>query len=209
MTSLFSDSDAERISAAIQAVEDRTAGEIIAVVAPESASYVSAPILWAALIALFVPWPFIHFTWWTMQWVQSVQILVFVVLATLGLVIRPLRFMLVPASVKRLRAHRRAVEQFLVQNLHTTATRTGVLVFVSLAERYAEIVADSGIHKKVPEATWKAIVDELTERIGDGRPADGFVAAIGAIGQQLAQHFPAEAHTKHVLPNHLIVLGGR
>ena len=190
MTSLFSDSDAKRISTAIQTAEDRTSGEIVAVVAPESASYVSAPILWAALIALFVPWPLIHYTWWTMQWVQSLQILVFAVLAVLGLLIRPLRFMLVPASVKRQRAHRRAVEQFLVQNLHTTATRTGVLVFVSLAERYAEIVADAGIHKKVPEATWKAIVDDLTARIGEGRPADGFVPRSAPSASSLRTIFP-------------------
>ena len=50
-----------------------------------------------------------------------------------------------PASIKHLHAHRRAVEQFLVQNLHTTSGRTGVLLFVSVAERYAQIVADKAI----------------------------------------------------------------
>ena len=60
--------------------------------------------------------------------------------------------MLIPRSMQRTRAHRRAVEQFLVQNLHTTEGRTGVLIFVSVAERYAEILADHGIHAKVRRA---------------------------------------------------------
>ena len=55
----------------------------------------------------------------------------------------PVRTALVPAHIKRLHAHRRAVEQFLAQNLHTTAGHTGVLIFVSVAERYAEILADT------------------------------------------------------------------
>jgi putative membrane protein len=119
---------------------------------------------------------------------------------------RPIRFALVPKATKQLRAHRRAVEQFLTQNLHTTEGRTGVLLFVSVAERYAEILADTGIHKKVPDAEWQGIVDILTKAIGEGRAADGFVAAVEAIGARLAQHFPPGSADATRLPNHLIVL---
>jgi putative membrane protein len=133
------------------------------------------------------------------------QMIVFVGLLAL-LFYRPLRYALVPPSTKRLRAHRRAVEQFLTQNLHTTDGRTGVLLFVSVAERYAEILADAGIHKKVPEAEWQGIVDTLTSAIGEGRAADGFVAAVEAIGARLAQHFPPGSADRARLPNHMIVL---
>ncbi|MCK9912500.1 hypothetical protein MXD81_25325, partial [Microbacteriaceae bacterium K1510] len=64
-----------------------------------------------------------------------------------------IRTALVPAGLKRLHAHRRAVEQFLAQNLHTTEGRTGVLLFVSVAERYAEIIPDRAIDAKVPRGT--------------------------------------------------------
>ena len=63
---------------------------------------------------------------------------------------------------------RRAVEQFLVQNLHTTKGRTGVLIYVSFAERYAEVIADDGIYKKVPPETWERVVRELTHHLGRG-----------------------------------------
>jgi putative membrane protein len=113
---------------------------------------------------------------------------------------------MVPTTVKRRHAHGRAVEQFLVQNMHTTEGRTGVLIFVSVAERYAEILADKGIHTKVPQAAWQAIVDELTASIGAGHTADGFVNAIEKSGAILAKHFPPGSADIHALPNHLIVL---
>src|SRR6184192_101357 len=96
---------------------------------------------------------------------------------------RPVRLALVPQSVKHARAHRRAVEQFLAQNLHSTVGRTGVLIFVSVAERHAEILADAAIHEKVPEGAWDAIVADLTDHIGRGQAGDGFVRAIAAVGE--------------------------
>jgi putative membrane protein len=202
---LVSEEDRKRISDAITAAETKTSGEIVAVIAPQSGSYLYAPLLWAALIALAVPFPFIFWTWWPIQHIYFLQLAVF---ALIGLVLLypPFRVALVPRSVKRGQAHRRAVEQFLAQNLHTTAGRTGVLIFVSAAERYAEIIADEGIDAKVPPATWKDIIDDLTAHIGSGQGDEGFVRAIGAVGAHLAEHFPAGAHDAHGLPNHLIVL---
>ena len=197
--------DDERVVAAISAAEAKTSGEIVAVVASECDSYLYAPVLWAALAALVVARPLIYLTWLSVQWIYVLQLVVFGALALVG-ASRPLRYALVPPAIKRERAHARAVEQFLVQNLHTTAGRTGVLIFVSVAERYAEILADAGIHGKVPAGTWQGIVDELTRHIGDGRTTDGFVAAIGLVGQHLAQHFPPGSAPTHPLTNHLIVL---
>jgi putative membrane protein len=202
---LISDDDRERVADAIASTERNTSGEIVAVIAADSGSYLHAPFLWAALAALAVPWPFIHWTWWPIQHIYLLQIGVFAVLCVL-LMYEPLRLALVPRSVKQARAHRRAVEQFLVQNLHTTQGRTGVLIFVSVAERFAEVLADAAIHRKVPEDTWAAIVTDLTDHIGRGQAGEGFVRAIEAVGSHLAQHFPPAPRNPHELANHLIVL---
>ncbi len=195
----------KRIATAIANAEVKTSGEIVAVIAANSSEYLYVPFMWAALVALLVPWPFIHFTWMTVQMIWLMQLAVFVALLVI-LMFRPIRYALVPAATKRLRAHRRGVEQFLAQNLHTTEGRTGVLLFVSVVERYAEVLADAGIHKKVSEAEWQSIVDKLTAAIGEGRAAEGFVAAIDAIGGKLALHFPPGSAEPVRLPNHLIVL---
>ena len=202
---LVDETGRQRVSDAISKAETTTSGEIVAVVAADSSSYLHVPFMWAALVALLVPWPLIHFTWMTVQNIWLLQLAVFAVLLAV-LFYRPVRYALVPRSTKRQRAHRRAVEQFLAQNLHTTEGRTGVLVFVSAAERYAEVLADAAIHRKVPEAEWQAIVDALTTAIGEGRAVDGFVAAVDAIGKRLAQHFPPGSADRARLPNHLIVL---
>ncbi len=202
---LVSDADKRRIADAITEAERTTSGEIVAVIAPESASYLHVPFLWAALVALAVPWPFVFWTWWPIQHIYLLQLGVFAVLVA-GLMPMPLRLALVPQSVRHARAHRRAVEQFLAQNLHTAVGRTGVLIFVSVAERYAEILADTAIHEKVPETAWQAIVTDLTDCIGRGEPGDGFVRAIAAVGEHLARHFPPDPHAPHALSNHLIVL---
>jgi putative membrane protein len=202
---LFTDEEEKRISAAIAAAEQKTSGEIVAVVTAASESYFYVPFMWAAILALLVPWPLIYLTWWPMHVVYFVQLATFLILVLL-LMPRGVRVGLVPRSIKHAHAHRRAVEQFLSQSLHTTAGRTGVLIFVSVAERYAEVLADSGINAKVPTGTWQAIVDHLTGDIADGRAADGFVHAIEDAGALLAQHFPPGSVDPNELPDHLIVL---
>lgn len=202
---MFSESDEHRIADAITRAEKATSGEIVAVVAAESSAYLYAPFLWASVVALCVPWPLILWTWWPSAWIYLAQLAVFAIVLAVTLP-RPIRYMLVPRRIKRARVHRRAIEQFLAQNLHTTAGRTGVLIFISAAERQAEIIADAGIEAKVAKGTWQEIVTRLTAAFTAGRHTDGFVAAIAEVGGHLATHFPPGSFDANELPDHLIVL---
>ena len=203
---LVSSTDEQKIADAIMAAERTTSGEIVAVIAPSSGSHIYAAFFWPALIALIVPLPFIYWTWWPIQTIYEIQLASFAALTVLLLAARPLRFAVVPRSLKRQVAHRRAIEQFLAQNIHTTPGRTGVLIFVSVDERYAEIIADPEIARHVGNDTWRTIVDDLTAQIGAGDPIAGFLGAIRAVAKPLAAHFPPSANQRDVLPNHLIVL---
>ena len=82
---LVSKPEQDRIEQAIAGAERRTSGEIIAMITAESSSYQYAAYLWAAMIALALPWPFIYFTWWPVQHIDLMQILAFIALATLFL----------------------------------------------------------------------------------------------------------------------------
>jgi putative membrane protein len=203
--SFISAKDAERISAAITKAERNTSGEIVAVVADQSSRYQHIPFMWAALLALIIPWPLIHFTWMPVQWIFLIQLLVFLALLTISWHPR-VRMSLVPKSILRANTRRRASEQFLAQNLHTTTGRTGVLIFVSIAEKRVEIIADSAIDARVEKGTWQKIVNDFTAEIGARRVADGFEHAIARIGEKLAEHFPPAGFDPNELPDHLIVL---
>jgi putative membrane protein len=98
------------------------------------------------------------------------------------------------------------MRQFFAQGLDKTEHRTGVLIFASSAERYAEIVADAVINEKVGPKIWDDAINALVTAIKAGRPADGFVAAIEQCGVVLAAHFPPGALQHDELPDKLLEL---
>jgi len=201
----LSEAERARVREAIAAAETTTAGEIFVVVARVSDDYRLVPVLWATLAALIAPLPLILLTLWPAMTIYLVQLAVFVVLAIL-LSLPPVHILTVPRSVQRARAHDRAIEQFLAHGLQMTEERTGALIFVSLAERHAEIVADAGIAAKVPQAVWEKAIAALVGEIRAGRLGEGLVAAVGQVGAVLAAHFPPRADDRDELANDVILL---
>jgi putative membrane protein len=203
----FTQEEQNAIAKAITRAEEKTSGEIVVMVARASGGYRSFSLMCAALLALAVPLPLIYLTKWPVEHIYLAQLIVFAVCALL-LLWEPLRVAITPSYIKRCQAHRRAMEQFLVQNLHTTKGRTGVLIYVSYAERYAEVIADDGIYRKVAPSVWEDVVGELTNHLAQDTRTEGFVRAIERCGKVLAKHFPPGKHDADELPNHLIVLDG-
>ncbi len=202
---MISDLEKLDVENAITKAENKTSAEIVAVIAQASGGYYYVPYMWAALLALAVPWPLILWTWMPVQTIYLLQLAVFALLALI-LHYPGLRFGLVPRSVMRKRAHQRAMQQFVAQDIYTTTGHTGVLLFVSVAERYAEIIVDSEVHAKVPNEEWEGIIDKLTADIGRGYAAKALIDAIRKIGDHLAEHFPPSAAKENLLPNHLVML---
>jgi putative membrane protein len=197
--------DKARVAAAIQEAERNTSGEIFCVVTQQSSSYRMVPFAWTALVALAVPAPLIYFTSWPASVIYLLQLTVFVA-ATIALSQPGIRFRIVPRRLQHDRAHAEAMRQFQAQGMDRTESRTGVLIFVSAAERYAEIVADTGISQKVSPEVWQDAIDKLVLAVGQGRPGDGFVAAVAQCGAVLARYFPPGAVNRDELPNKIIEL---
>jgi putative membrane protein len=151
---IISEAEKARIAEAIGTAELKTAGEIFCVIAHSSSSYRLVPVAWAALIALAAPLPLIYLTNWPAGLIYLLQLLIFIVSGTI-LSLPALRFRIVPKRAMHDRAHVEAMRQFLAQGIHLTEHRTGVLIFVSVGEHHAEIVADSGINAKVAPEIWQ------------------------------------------------------
>ncbi|ASJ75060.1 TPM domain-containing protein [Granulosicoccus antarcticus] len=214
--SFLSESEKARLITKINEAESRTHAEIVTVIAQQSDGYRYIPILWAALLALSVPglyyaWLNFYASGWLpaeetlshTYWLYPIQVLVFL---GLGMVfqIPKARLWMIPASVKRQRAARHAREQFFLQNLHQTRGRTGVLIFVSVAEHYVEIIVDSAIAEVVDNSLWEATVQEFIEHISKNEIAAGFENTIEHCREVLWEHFPAPDGRPDELPNHLI-----
>lgn len=202
MSAAMTTVDHERISSAIHRAEMATSGEIVCVLARASSDYGHVPMIWAGFVALASPWPLIEFTQMSAERIFLIQLVVFVIAALL-LSFGGLRMWLVPRGVKRARAYKAALEQFHIRGLARTVDRTGVLIFVSLAEHYARIVVDDGIAAKVPQSEWQSAVNLLVEQMRDGKVADGFVGAIDYCAPLLAKHFPPRARDTNELPDRL------
>lgn len=199
----------DRVARAISAAESRTSGEIYCVVARRSSSYFYAA-AFAAFIALLVmslgAALALEAGWLTIRLPVFVaaQILAVACILLLIAFFPRFRLMLVPRRMQFMRAHENAVKQFLARNVHTTADRTGVLIFVSLAERYAEVVADSGISAKVEQHEWDGVINDLIAHARRDEVAEGFVVAVNRVGEMLAEHFPPKAVNPNELDDHLV-----
>lgn len=200
----LTDLDKQAIKEAISNAERKTRGELVTVIAREADDYLYIPVLWAALLALLVP-AFVSFLerpdWQAHTY--SIQIVSFILLAVLFR--HPvIKMRLIPSWIKQQRAHRVALEQFLLQNLHATEERTGILLFVSVSEHYVEILADKGINDVVDADAWDNIVKAFVVQVKKKQIADGFVQAITSCGELLEEHFPAHIINNNELPNKLI-----
>ena len=201
--------DHDRIAKAIRVAESKTDGEIYCVVAYASDGYFFPAAFMATLAMLVVS---LAVSYGLEAWWLSIRLPHFVIAQLLAMgsvlvllwALPGLRIHLVPRRLRYQAAHANAIKQFLARNVHRTAARTGVLVFVSIAEHYAEVIADSGIDSRVGQHVWDSVVRDLTAHARDDRLADGFIKAIEATGAVLAEHFPVSSGDSNELDDHLV-----
>lgn len=202
---LLSEYEQRQVAEAIATVERQTDAELVTVLARRADDYTYIPLLWASLLALLVP-GMVHYLggWLSVDSLLVAQWLTFIALSLLFRIPR-LTTRLIPRAVRHWRASNLARRQFLEQNLHHTVGATGVLIFVSEAERYVEILVDEGISRHLDNHVWDDIVQRFTEQVRQGQTLQGFIGCIEACGRLLSQHVPS-THERNELPNRLVVL---
>ena len=217
--------DHAKVSAAIAAAEASSDGEIVAVATPLSESYHDVALHWAVLVligtlAIFAAFPDLLHFWFglffggwrpepTLGQLLTLMLILAVAKFTAALLIlkyMPLRLALTPAATKTRRVRRRAVAVFKSAAERRTTGRTGILIYLSMGEHRAEIVADEAITKVTSPETWGEAMAALIAEVKEGRPADGIVAAVAAVGQVLTRHFARSHADTNEIPDKLIEL---
>lgn len=130
------------------------------------------------------------------------QVVLFLVVLGLGLT--PLSRMLTPPAWRKAWAHRAAEAQFEALGLVHTRDRTGVLLYVNLAQRRAEVLADVGIYEKAPTQVWDEVVGMLIDGVKRGDTAEGFAKAATRTGEILSAYLPPRPDDTNELPDGLV-----
>ena len=221
----MTEDDRARVGAAVRAAEAGTSGEIVTIVADRSDAYHDVGLHYAVLAMLLVPIIFAAFPhvadrllslvtggWATETDYPALYILIFALMSLVflivryGLAIMPVRMALTPKATRRRRVRRRAIELFRVGTEKRTTGRTGILIYLSMGEHMAEIVADEGIHASVDETQWGAAMAAMIDKVATGQIADGMIAAVKDVGAILSAHLPRAADDSNELPDRVIEL---
>ncbi|AZI37361.1 hypothetical protein NT2_01_01470 [Caenibius tardaugens NBRC 16725] len=223
--SWLDDHSRQRISNAVAAAESNTAGEIVTILADQSDDYGDVALAWSALVAfaaltVISIWPEFYLSklaWfrssWNTEWTAAHAFAIATVVATLKfgsawllLLWRPLRLALVPGPVRKARVHERAIAAFRIGAERRTRGRTGILIYLSMREHRAEIVADETIATRVDPEVWGDALSAMLAELKQGQVAEGMCAAVDRVGAILAQHLPRDANDENELPDRLIEL---
>jgi putative membrane protein len=222
---MLSEDDFQRVTAAVAKAERESDGEIVTIVARRSDAYHDVALHYAMLAMLLVPawWALVPQSWidwwsglllgWNAELTRPIVMLaLFAKLIAAFLVVRlvlawrPLRLALTPGRTKSRRVRRRAVELFRATCELKTRGRTGVLIYLSLEEHRAEIVADQAIAGQVEPETWGEAMAVLVDEVKQGRPGAGMTLAVEKVGAVLQRILPAKHDNPDELPNRVILL---
>ena len=217
----FHPQDRERINQAVQLAERGTSAEIVPVVASASGRYDRPEDivgLWLALAAMVVIW-FVfpaaqheHGSWeaawphWKLLVMLAATVLAFVVGAALATYVGPLRRLFTSRTQMADEVVARARGVFYSQGVHRTAGQTGVLIYVSLYERMAAVLADQLVLDKIGQTTLDELRDTLIVALRAGDVTSAFCQTIQAAGQRLAPVLPRQADDVNELPDALVLL---
>jgi putative membrane protein len=198
----FTEEERERIKVTTIGVEARTIGEVATVVVDRSGDYpeaeVTGSIFMGSLASLLLSTVFFHDSIWA-----------FIPFAFLLSVPSRLLFRKVPAlkvgliskGEKDKAVWERAIRTFYERGLYKTKKHTGVLFLLSLLERKVVVLADKGIHGKIPQGTLNRFADMVSKGVQEGKACDALCDAIMAVGNLLWEYHPITDADTDELPN--------
>jgi putative membrane protein len=203
---VLSERDIEALHEALRAAESKTVGEIVPVVVERSDEHGDARWL-AALVLLLVGTAVLepHLPWREPALLLLLQLALGSIGWGLARALPGYARLFVREARASAVAEEQAIQEFHRLDLHATEGATGVLLFVSLFERRATVLADRGIAEKVAPEVWQAVDTALLAGIARGSLRDGLVDGIARAGAVLAEQFPCRPGDRNELPDRVIV----
>jgi putative membrane protein len=212
----LSSAEQEQVSRCVQEVEKTTSGEIVPMVVSASYHYPVASLLGALIVSLLLAvgltaiesirraWGGLTlFDLWLFPAAFGVALLLFHELIK---AVPALKRLFVTAAEITEEVEEAALTAFYRHGLGATRDRTGILIYISVFERRAYVLADQGINEKMKPETWREVVDLVTRGFREKRHAESICQAVRRCGELLRQYFPIKPDDTNELKN-LIVEG--
>lgn len=185
----------QRLAAATTEIQGRTGTEIVVIVRQASDHYALYPPLWASMIAIVsLAIAGLFFPRLPLRIAALSQAVMLLLLTAAGDWM-PLRIRLVPRHTRHALAHALAHREFAAHALAGDPRRKLILVFVSQAEHYFEVIADRATHQAAGEGAWEAIVTAFTRAAQSGPLGDALVAAVQGCAATAAVTASPEPHS--------------
>ncbi len=194
------------VEESIRAAEKRTSGEIVVMVVPSSHHYPLANVLGGALFGLMVAVLVCLVAGVDSMWYFLGFFLPFFALGNEA--IRrsyTLKRLFVRSSDMAEEVEEAAVSSFYSKEVYDTEGHNGVLIYISLFEHRAWVLADKGLHAKVDPAAWREVADLIVDGIREKTQAETLCRAINRCGDMLARHFPPQQGGRNELDDTLIM----
>lgn len=182
----FSDADKNQVKEAVQALEQKTAGEMVVYFARESDSYLMAcwklaGIFGTLFLALIATLSYL----WLLPAAVSIMTICLVGIATVAVgfaipyFVPSLRVSFTPKEIVGHRVLTKARDIFLQEEVFNTSDRIGILIYISELEHQVQVLGDSGINTKIEQEDWNEVLGLVVQGIKANKPAQGIASAIG------------------------------
>ncbi len=221
LKNLFPDHDREAVNKAVQDAEAGTSAEIVPVVAASSGRYDRAEDvvgLWFGLLAMAIAWAIYPMPiaepghWdathpaWQLVALAAATVAGFFAGAFVGTKVDPLRRLFTPRSQMQADVYSRARTVFFDNRVHHTVGSSGVLLYVSLFEHMAAVIADETVLQKIGQDQIDLLCAEFTRRLHTSTPTQALCETIRSVGQTLSPLLPRAANDVNELADALLLL---
>ncbi|MDB5386152.1 MAG: hypothetical protein JWM11_1798 [Planctomycetaceae bacterium] len=218
---LFSENDRQAVNQAVHAAESGTSAEIVPVVAASSGRYdrpEDVVGLWTGLLTLSIVWVMYpaadsgsgswggpHPAWQLVAFIVA-TVLGFLAGAILGSKIDWLRRLFTPRRQMQEEVFSRARAVFYDHRVHHTQGASGVLLYISLFERMAAIIADESVLKHLGQEQINTLCAQFTMRLRAGKPTSALCETIRSVSEQLSPVMPRANDDVNELPDALLLI---
>ncbi|PLY07143.1 MAG: hypothetical protein C0625_05880 [Arcobacter sp.] len=201
----LNDNEKNLISKEIEELEKKSSSELVAVVTKQCSSYKFETVVLSLFITIIISIFALLFEISAGKFFQ-VQVLSFFIFYFVFDKFKKTLLSFLPKSFKYTKASAYAHKQFSNLGFQTTKTKQAIMFFVSLDEKYVEIITDSVIKEKIDDSYWQTIVDEFIIDVKNNNLSEGYLKAIKSCNEILIKNFPIQENDENELPNEVVEL---